>query len=94
MALSLQDGTDTLLQDGTVLMLQTDPLVVAQPLDVKTGYSLEATFFARATGSGTITYQWYEVTAGLLAGETDSKLTITASLANSGNQYYYIATDT
>ena len=94
MALSLQDGTDTLLQDGTVLLLQGDPLVAAQPLNVKVGIGVDATFYARATGAGTVTYQWYEVTAGLLAGETGDTLTITGSLGNSGNQYYYIATDT
>lgn len=44
-------------------------------------------------GSGDKTYQWYEVTAGLLGAETASTLTLTAALVDSGNQYYCEITD-
>jgi len=95
MALLLQDGTNLLLQDGTLLLLQSEsPLLVASsPDDVSVAVGTNATFFAYATGTGTITYQWYEDTAGILTGETGTTLTVRGSLLNNGNGYYYIATD-
>jgi hypothetical protein len=95
MALNLQDATDLLLQDGTILLLQAEEalLVASDPDDANISIGAIATFFAYATGTGTITYQWYEATAGLLSGETGTSLAITGSLGNNGNQYYYIATD-
>jgi hypothetical protein len=95
MALNLQDGTDLLLQDGTILLLQAEEalLVVSDPDDVSVSVGDNASFFAYATGTGTVTYQWYEATIGLLTGETGTSLTIWGALANNGNQYYYIATD-
>jgi len=95
MALNLQDATDTLLQDGTILLLQEEEalLVVSDPDSVSVAEGDTATLFAYATGTGTITYQWYEVTFGLLPGETGTSFSVQGTLAKDGNQYYYIATD-
>jgi hypothetical protein len=40
-----------------------------------------------------VTYQWYEETAGLLAGETSETLDFIVTGTDTGNRYYFIATD-
>jgi hypothetical protein len=94
-ALQLQDGTDLLLQDGTALELQAEaalspPLITQEPQDVTVFAGTGATFTVEATSGATILYQWYEVSAGLLVGETSSTLSIPAEVADSGNEYYCI----
>lgn len=91
--LLLETGDYFLLETGDKLILEAAPIITAQPQDVTVGIGLTGSFFAASGSESAVTYQWYEVTAGLLTGETSSTLSITGSLANSGNQYYFIATN-
>jgi hypothetical protein len=91
MALDLQDGSPLQLQDGTDLELQAGVAVVItqQPQDVTVFDTLLGTAtFTVVAEPEPLTYQWYEVVAGLLVGETASSLTVPAQLANSGEIYY------
>ena len=74
---------------GTLLL----PLIVANPQDVTIRTGGTARFFAYATGPGTMTYQWYETSAGIMVGETSHMLEVVATASNSGNSYYYISTE-
>ena len=96
MALLLQDGTSLLLQDGTDLLLQAEgggPTITLQPVSQTINELASVTFTVAATGTGTLTYQWYETTAGLLVGETGASLTFFTAAADDGNGYYCEVTD-
>lgn len=70
----------------------TAPVIYRQPesLTVNTGDT--ATFSCQAVGDAPLTFQWYETTAGLLAGETNTILSLTAAAGMTGNGYYCIVT--
>ncbi|MCK4621333.1 MAG: immunoglobulin domain-containing protein [Desulfuromonadales bacterium] len=53
-----------------------------------------ATFSVSATGDSPFTYQWYETTAGYLLDEGTDTLVIATVLADNGNSYYCVVTDT
>lgn len=96
MALFLQDGTPLLLQNGEELLLQSDNLAVLGPNDQTVGDEQFATFevIAVSNDPGSLTYQWYEETAGLLVGETAAVLTfVTDYTTDNGLVYYCIVTD-
>ena len=68
------------------------PVIITQPEDVTVDSWTETTFTVEATGNA-ITYQWYgqgpqDTDWTLLDGETAATLTLTASWANDGWQYY------
>jgi len=59
-----------------------------QPFDRTVTESDDVTFYAEATGSGILSYQWY-ADGNPLPGETADSLTVfAASLAESGTQYH------
>ena len=99
MALDLQNGSALQLQDGTDLLLQADgaavgPTIDTQPQSITRSDNTTASFTVAATTSGgTLTYQWYEVTAGLLGGETTDTLSFTCTGTDNGNQYYCAVSD-
>lgn len=73
--------------------------VIQQPQNATVGLGSDAYYQVLAEssyGTGeTITYQWYETTAGLLAGETNYSLTVAnVTSGDSGNSYYCDVTDT
>jgi hypothetical protein len=67
--------------------------IVTQPVDQFVTDGENAVFSVGATGVGTLTYQWYETTAGLIAGATASSLLIQTTLELSLTSYYVIVTD-
>jgi len=82
-----------------VAMGPTPPTIVQQPVGVTVAPGTGATFSALATGSPTITYQWYRIPAGqaagtAISGATGTSYTVPASqtaLLDSGDQYYVVA---
>ena len=97
MPLQLQDGTNLQLQDGTDLLLQADgagPTIDTHPQSITRSANSNASFTVAATTSGgALSYQWYEVTAGLLSGETTDTYSFTCTGSENGNQYYCAVTD-
>ena len=82
------------VQSNTVtLNVAALPVITVQPLPQTELEQDEVTFSVTATGTGTLLYQWYEVTAGLLIGETATTLVFDATLEDEGEQYYVIVTD-
>ncbi len=75
---------------------QEDPLplsITAQPTDLTVTEGEDATFAVTATGSGTLSYQWFANDA-TIPGATGSNLTISAvTLADSGTAYSVEITD-
>lgn len=68
--------------------------ITQQPSDRLVYTGTTAQYFVTAAGGTTpYTYQWYETTAGLLAGETQDVLNVVGQLSLSGNGYYCIVTD-
>ena len=68
------------------------PTVLVQPANVTANEGSTATFSVSATGPGTLTYQWYNVTAGdpgtPVVGQTSATLTLpNVTAAMNGNLY-------
>lgn len=84
---STQSNTVTLTVTKIALNITT------QPQSASYGAGQTAMFTMGATGKATLTYQWYETTAGLLSGETSNNLSFTVVGDENGNGYYCIVTD-
>lgn len=70
------------------------PTILKQPDAIAVVEGDAAVFTMEAEGQGTLTYQWYETTAGLLPGKTSPQLVITPTrLAQSSNGYYAIVSN-
>lgn len=68
------------------------PTIGTQPADATVTQGETATFTVVASGTGTLTYQWYENGAFLL-GENGNTLTVTGTLLRDGNEYTVAVTD-
>ena len=69
------------------------PTIDTQPSADSVVEGETASFSVTASGTGTLSYQWYETTAGAISGATSSTYAFTASLADDGNGYYCAVTD-
>jgi len=70
------------------------PTIDTQPQAQSVTTGADATFTVAATTSGgTLTYQCYVATAGLLVGETTDTLVISTVIGDNGNGYYAEVTD-
>jgi hypothetical protein len=93
------DSTNATL---TVTAANVPPTILTQPIgqDVTVG-ATTASFTVVATGSGTLTYQWYRIPAGQtvgtsIAGATSATYTLLASattITNDQDQYYVIVSN-
>jgi len=77
-----------------VVTINPATTVVTNPTATTTAYEDDAdiTLSALGSGTGTITYQWYN-TAGAIVGETTTDLTITTEPTNSDTYYCIIGSD-
>ena len=82
-----QSDTATL----TVTKIATN--ITLQPQDDFVLDGATAEYMTMATGKATLSYQWFETTAGLLSGETATTLSFTAFNADNGKSYYAVVTD-
>jgi hypothetical protein len=64
---------------------------VIQPSDVSVNVGETAVFSASAVGSGVITYQWYRVDTGIIAGAIDTKFIISKTQISDISNYYCVA---
>lgn len=95
-------GNTTLMQIGEVELLgvtnpNSVPTIVQAPVDTTVNENTTATFSVTAVGPGTLSYQWYNVTAGdpgtLLGGQTTATLTLPGvTAAMNGNKYRVVVT--
>jgi hypothetical protein len=71
------------------------PTIGTQPQSATVGENTTATFTVVATASaGSLSYQWYDASDDSeLVGETADTLSFTAVLADNGNTYYVVVTD-
>jgi phage-related protein len=84
--LTTQSDTATLTVTQQTLQFRKQPLdQVVQPDATTVGFNVSA------TGTGTVTYQWYE-NGVAMTGETNTTLTVTAPFV-SGSEYYVVVTD-
>ncbi len=94
---ALQSTTATL----TVLSSNAPPTITGQPQSQDVAVGATPTFSVTATGTPTLTYQWYVIPAGKVAGTavsgaTSASYTLPASsttAANSGDSYYAVVTN-
>ncbi len=84
------------------LMLTADsgPVITRQPLNVSTSAGETVSFSVTAEGTGTLTYQWQEQTAGSSAwqnstgsGNRTNRLSFTAQSSHNGKKYRCVVTD-
>lgn len=69
------------------------PLVITtQPENTTVAKETDASFSVEATGSGTLTYQWYR-NSELQVGETASTYSFTTALSNNNDSVYCIVSD-
>jgi len=70
------------------------PTIDTQPTDDTVDEGDDASFTVAATGTGTLTYQWYDASDdSTISGETAATYDFTTALANDGDQFYVIVTD-
>lgn len=72
----------------TLSVFGTDLSIYKQPTNKTVNAGESVTFECNAVGTGTVTYQWYEVGVGAIVGETSFRLTFTTTATDNGNQYY------
>jgi len=101
----ITDACGTVYTSSAATMLVTagdvPPTIVQQPVGQSVTAGAGATFTALASGTPTITYQWYRIAAGAatgaaISGATGSSYTVPAvstAAANNGDEYYVIATN-
>ena len=90
---AVTDDVTTVNSANATLTITKKPLVWtvdAQSATVVDGVSHDFTVLADA--EPTVTYQWYK-NAVLMGGETSTTLSVTAVLADTGDEYYCEATD-
>jgi hypothetical protein len=96
---SATNGAGTATCNPVVLNIAnaTTPSITRQPVAVSVYATQTATFSLSATGTGGLSYQWYQGTPGsgtLISGATSSSYTTGAlTTANSGATYYATVTD-
>lgn len=94
---------DALMQIGEVELLgvlnpSAIPTIVTAPVNTTVNEGATATFSVTAIGPGTLSYQWYDVTAGdpgtLLAGKTAATLALpNVTTAMNGNAYRVVVSN-
>ncbi len=68
------------------------PTIATQPSAVSVASGSSATFSVVATGSGTLSYQWYKDSAAI-SGATAASYTIVSAASGDAGTYYVIVTD-
>jgi pectate disaccharide-lyase len=82
------------LQVGNLPELPVAPAITSQPQNRTVGEGQNATFTVGASGTAPLHYQWYSVPGILLAGKTNTALTLSAVTTNqSGSGYFAIVTN-
>jgi hypothetical protein len=87
--------------DLTVTAANVPPTIVTQPIGQDVTVGGTTSFTVVATGSGTLTYQWYRVPAGqsvgtAISGATSATYNVPATattIANDQDQYYVLVTN-
>jgi hypothetical protein len=70
------------------------PVIIAQPQGVATNFGLTATFEVTAIGTDPESYQWYfQDEAGLIAGATEARYTVTGVDWTNVGDYFVIVTN-
>jgi len=74
---------------GIPVSVTDAPRIVTQPQPQAVAVGSSATFFVVATGSGTLTYQWYDGSGSPISGATSSTYTTPPTVpANNGSLFY------
>ncbi len=76
----------------TVVDVGTTPTITTQPVSLAVDLGASATFSAAATGSGTLSYQWYKDNVAI-SGATSSSYTVAAVAASDAGSYYVTVTN-
>ncbi len=85
-------GTTATSNTITLTVTPATRTITKQPKDEVVVVTTDATFSVEATGSGTISYEWFE--NGISTGVTTSTYTKSGTLStDSGNTYYVVVTD-
>jgi hypothetical protein len=91
------DNGSTTSGSATLTVTALAPTIDTQPQAASVSEFSTATFTVAATASaGSLSYQWQEDSGagfGNMAGETADTLSFTAALADSGNEYRVVVTD-
>lgn len=69
------------------------PTITAQPTSVTVTDGGSATFSVTASGSGTLSYQWYKSSAAI-SGATSASYTISSVTSSDAGSYYVVITNT
>ncbi len=70
----------------------TAPTITTQPVSVAVDLGASATFSVAATGTGTLSYQWYK-DGTAISGATSSTYTVAAVVASDAGAYYATVTN-
>ena len=88
------DNGTTTSNTVTLTVTALSPTIDTQPVNLTVDENTAASFsVAATTSSGVLTYQWYLVGTGALAGEITDTLSFTALEAQTGEQYYVDVSD-
>lgn len=80
---------------GVIIGTAGGPTISVQPANDSVTAPAAGSFSVTASGTGTLTYQWYEVGVGALTGETASTYNTGATVSpdDNGRQFYVEVTD-
>ncbi len=92
---TLNSTTTTTTSSNATLTVSTaaSPTITTQPVSQTVSAGGSVTFSVAATGSGTLTYQWYFGGAAI-SGATSASYTVSSVAASNAGSYYAIVTNT
>ncbi len=86
-------GSASSTSTSATLTVNVPPSITTQPANQSATAGLTATFTVGATGSPTLTYQWYKNSASILGATLSSYTTPATSTSDNGAQFYCVATN-
>ena len=82
-----------LLLGGTLPPMPVAPIISSQPTNLTVAVTENASFHVTATGTSPLRYQWYLNPGTVLAGATNSSLTISNAQFTNGGAYFVVVTN-
>jgi len=89
----VSNACGSVTSSNAVLTVDTPPAITIQPTNTTAPVGTSAVLGVTATGAAPLIYQWYGVSAGMLAWATNSTLTLTNLQTNNVDSYYVVVSN-
>ena len=85
----VSNAASSATSNAAILDIGVAPTVSQQPVGGTVNPGQDYQFSVTASGSGTVTYQWYRLNTGVIAGSTQSTLSL-SSITQAMQDYYFV----